>query len=402
LLAQVREFKRNAKLYLVFVLLINAIVGSTNVLYGLYIMQIGFTEDFYGRIVAIKTIAIGISAIPCGFFCERFGPVRSLRLATILIFLSNIMQFVFIDKYIILAGSMLSGFGFALVFVNESPFIMRNSTYQDRVHLFSYNFVAIMLSFVYGSFVSGLVSDILKLKFPEYISMRIALLLFTIVSFFAIIPVTIMSHSNNHENGKRLAFRDLKKNSHSGITVMIGFAALIGLGAGMVIPFFNIFLSHKLGIEDYQVGSIMSANQAAIILGTLLIPRVVSRFGKINAVIICQMLSVPFLVLIATPPNMYLVTFAFLMRGSLMCMAYPLTQNIAMEQVDDAFRPIFASLLKVFDNLSRGIGSFIGGWVMKNISYEFPYYVTALLYLGATLLFAGYFKAQKNNVENVM
>jgi len=397
----ISSFSRNAKLFLTYALLINIVVGATNVLFGLYILKIGFSEEFYGRVVAAKTIAIGLAAIPGGFCCGRFGPAKSLMLASAIILVANILQFTFINEQLIIAGSLLSGMGYALVFVNESPFIMRNSCAENRVHLFSYNFTVTMLAYVLGNFLSGLFSDMLSSRLPEFLSMRISLLVFTFISFLSIIPVFLMN-KRNAVMASSAMYPDIKQLQSSGTAAILGFTTLIGLGAGLVIPFFNIFLSYKLNLESYKVGTLMSASQFSIIIGTLIIPWAVSRLGKVNTVIICQMMSIPFLILIATPPNIYLVVFAFLMRSSLMCMAYPLTQNIAMEQVDDSARPLLSSLMKVFDNLSRGVGSFAGGYLMKNISYEFPYFITTVLYFSATLVFLFYFKTGKKYVENIM
>lgn len=390
----ISRFSKNAKLFLGYVLLINMILGAVNVLHGLYILRIGFTEEFYGQVMAVKTIAVGAAAIPGAVFCCRYGPIRSLRMASVIIMISHILQFIFMDRTIILLGSLLSGIGLALIYVNEGPFIMRNSCEKNRVHLFSYNFTAIMLAYIIGNFFSGLMADLLAARYAAYISMRISLLFFTFVSFLSIIPVSLMTRPDSIPDKPNINI-DITKLRHDGVKTMLSFSTLIGLGMGLTIPFFNIFLSYKLGIDSQRVGIIMSGSQFAIIAGAILIPLVAAKIGKVNSVIICQMLSIPFLILIATPPNEHLVIFAFLMRSSLMNMAYPLTQNLAMEQVDDTARPFFASLIKVFDHTFRGIGSFLGGYIMRNISYELPYYLTATLYFTATLVFVFYFSKGK-------
>lgn len=406
MLLQIFSFNRNVRLYLFFTLLSYTVMGATNVLYGLYIMELGFSEDLYGNLMAIKTVAVGLSAIPCSMICIKLGYVKTLRLTVLINVVASLLLFTTVKKVVLFLGALISGVALALIFVIEGPFLMKNSLPENRIRVFSYNFTILMASSMAGSFLSGAISDYLNLYCERYISMRLCLLFFTFISSLAVIPVTLMMPDNqtvNKESLLRSHFTFLIRKLHTCMWGMLVSAGLIGLGAGMVIPFFNIFLKYKLGVENYELGIIMSASQMAIMLGSMFVPYLAGRLGKINTIILCQMLSIPFLLLIATPPNVYLVSCAFLLRNCLMNMAYPLIQNVAMEQTEESLRPLYTSLLKVTDNLSRGVGSFIGGWLMVRIGYEFPYYITALLYFCAAALFAYYFRFKPSNyVEDIM
>ncbi|MDO7205249.1 MFS transporter [Paraclostridium bifermentans] len=117
-----------------------------------------------------------------------------------------------------------------------------------------------------------------------------------------------------------------------------------------------------------------------------------NKFGKVKSVIICQLLSIPFLLSIAFPQGIFIITIAFFMRNGLMNMAMPLIQNLSMEIVHESERTNMSSLIALSSNISRAIGIAIGGFLMETISYTIPYYFTVVFYLIAVILFSYIYK----------
>jgi len=77
-------------------------------------------------------------------------------------------------------------------------------------------------------------------------------------------------------------------------------------------------------------------------------------------------------------------------------MAGPVTGTLTMELINSSQRSTFASINNIANNLCRAISTMVGGLIMAYVphGYEVPYFLTAMLYLAATILFhksfAGY------------
>lgn len=141
----------------------------------------------------------------------------------------------------------------------------------------------------------------------------------------------------------------------------------------------------------------MSLAQGAMGIGGLITPILANRFGKINTIIMCQIASIPFLMLIAMPPCILIVSVALFMRNGLMNMAGPIVGNMSMEMVHGSERSIFASVNNIAGNLSRGLSAIVAGFIMNKMTngYEIPYFITAILYLISIIFFYRSFRNYK-------
>ncbi len=169
------------------------------------------------------------------------------------------------------------------------------------------------------------------------------------------------------------------------------FQGMIGLGAGMVVPFFNVFLRDQLGATSAQVGSIMAMSSIVLTVGVLLSPILAERLGKVRAVSITQMLSIPFLLSAGYVPNLSIVAVAYWLRMALMNMSSPISNTFSMEMLDPRQRATANSLFNMTSQVLRAIGGAIGGFMMDNFGLSSPYIVTAALYLSATLFYRKHF-----------
>ncbi len=105
-----------------------------------------------------------------------------------------------------------------------------------------------------------------------------------------------------------------KTASQKTVMSLLFYNLLIGFGAGLVLPYVNVFISRKLGVDTAVVGVIQSFSQGATALAALLSPVLADRFGRVAT---CRTLIGPsFLLLIALPPNFYLYTSLYSCVGA--------------------------------------------------------------------------------------
>ena len=391
------NFSKEVKLFILNTFICYLVMSAfTNVLQGIYFKSLGFDEGFIGNVIAIRTLLTGLSAIPAGIMADKIGRKYAVMLGIIISFIGYIGQSIFISPWLIYFFACVNGVGIAVIYVNEAPFLIENCEEEKRISLFSINFIIMQLAFIIGSYGGGKIPELMGGQ--SVIILRKAQLIFSLLALASLIPLTRIKVNRNRRSLSKVGsfFSLLKKKN---IVMVVIYYMLIGFGAGLVVPFFNLFLHYKLNVGTAVVGSIMAYSQAATILGAFLVPYVSKKLGKIYTVQLCQILSIPFLIFISFAGSVWISTLGFFMRSALMNMAQPALQNLTMEMVEDHERSAMSSLISLSNHITRGISASAAGYIMANISYEFPYYVTAGLYVAAILLFALIFRNEKHVVE---
>ena len=170
---------------------------------------------------------------------------------------------------------------------------------------------------------------------------------------------------------------------------------IIGFGAGLVIPFFSVYLKFALNMDNEKVGVIMGLSQLGLVLGGFLVPYISKILGREVTVVVCQLLSIPFLISIAFPQGVFIMGLSFFLRSTLMNLNQPLIQNISLETVDYDNRALMSSIISMSSNATRAISMIIAGYLMENVSYTAPYYLTVVLYLIGTAIFYRSFNLEK-------
>lgn len=371
--------------------------GIFNMFAGLYLIEIGYEESVVGNILALNTLAIALGSIVSAYLIERIGRKKSFYLSCSLISISTVLIMTFSSLSTISLFVIINGFGLSIRATAEGLFLAENTTPSNRMKAYSHNFVVTFLGYMFASFIGGHMSnfmtDVLKIKNPIFY-IALASSIFTMLFLFPISKIS--ENTNSNPRCLKDCLKGYSVIKKPNISKYLFYYSLTGVGAGMIVPFFSVYLKYSMSLNDKTVGSILSFAQFGCIVGGLMIPFLTKKIGRHKSTIICQFLSLPFLVSIAFANSIVFVYIAFFMRNGLMNMAAPLNTSIFMELVSPEERSNFSSLLSLFSSFSRAIGISIGGYLMQHVSYNFPYYLTVLLYLSAIGVFINATKAEKN------
>lgn len=392
-ISAINRFNKNIYLFLLINILASFSMGIFNMFVGIYLKEIGYHENFVGNILSINTFSIAIASIPSAYLIEKIGRKRSFSLGFILIALGSGCIVLFKNTFLILLMSILNGSGMSMKSTAEGMYITENTKEEDRISVFSMNFIASNIGMMSASFLGGLLSYYMSNYFTSTQAIKYIFLMSSVLSTLALIPIFFMKEPDNL---RTRSFKDCISGYvnilNKKVMVFMVYNFFIGAGAGMVVPFFSVYLKYSMNISDGIVGTILSISQFGCILGGVIIPIISNKIGKPKAVILSQLLSIPFLISITFPQNIAFVIVAFFMRNGLMNMATPLIQNLSMEMVNEKDRTNLSSVLSLSSNVSRAIGIAIGGFMMETISYNSPYYLTIVIYLGAIVMFSYIYK----------
>lgn len=397
------KLSKNIKLFLTINLIASFAMGIFNMFVGIYLKEIGYQEQFVGNILSINTFAIAVASILSAYLIERIGRKKSFSIGFICIAIGSSFIVIVNSPVLIIIMAIINGFGMSMKITAEGMYILENTSEKERVSVFSTNFIISNAGMMSASFLGGIMSSHLDNYFTSSDAIKYVFLMSAILSIIALVPIYFMKEPQNLEPR---SLKDCVKGYISIFNKTVAnfmiYQFLIGVGAGIIVPFFSVYLKYSMSIEDSIVGTILSISQFGCIIGGMVIPFMSVKFGKVRSVILCQLLSIPFLLSIAFQQGIIIITIAFFMRNGLMNMAMPLIQNLSMDLVDEKERTNMSSLISLSSNISRAIGIAIGGFLMENISYTVPYYFTVAFYLIAVILFSYIYKDELKIKKNIL
>jgi predicted MFS family arabinose efflux permease len=166
---------------------------------------------------------------------------------------------------------------------------------------------------------------------------------------------------------------------------------LVGCGAGLIIPFLNLYFRDRFGLESWSIGRIFGVSQGLTAAGFMLGPVLARRFGMVRTVVTAELCSIPFFITLAFTGNLFLAVGAFWVRGALMNMNHPVTSNFIMEAVSNEDREFTNAAQGIAWNSSWMISTQIGGWLIESHGFAVPMLVTVGLYLSASSIFFYFF-----------
>lgn len=390
----IKLFKTDARLYLINVFLMHIGYGIFYVLFNLYILQIGYDLDFIGYLTSLGNFGTALMAIPAGFIIHRFGLKRPLVISSLLIVLFSILLVSTTIYSLLIIFNLILGFVISLSMVVGSPLLTKFSSKIERTHLFGFSFGLMMISSVIGSVLGGYLPDLIKYCSNitnETATYRMSLILSVIISGLGLIPILKMSKDKITISNK-LSKRILKIKYPKLYAKLLTPHLLLGLGAGTVMPFLNVFFKKHLNASTSQIGVIFAIGSLATGLVSFLVPFVTKRFGKVMGVAILQVCSLPFLLLIALIPNITLVAIFYVIRQALMNMASPIYSNFVMETVPSEERGITSGFSSFIWSMGWAISSFYSGIIMKNYGYNVPFFICFVFYILSITTFVSFFK----------
>ncbi len=382
------------KKFILVVFLYGLTSSSFNGFFGIYVVELGYPESLVGTVLSLRRFSVALFTFLIAFIAGKIGHKRTLIMGLVTVGLSSIAIVLVEDISMIMMIAVIFGFGQAAMLTVEAPFIYNQAGQEERVHAFSLTFATRNAAFMTGSLLTGLLAD----YFAEYVgagplSLRYAIIIISLTSLVAIIPLALLKPKPQSKS-KPLSAKEFRGFFTKLNVSFLFYTGLIGLGAGMVVPFFGVYLKYMLETTDSIVGLILSFSQMGTVVGSLSVPLIGKRIGSYKTIVMTQILSIPLLIAIGFPQGLIIVAVAFFLRSSLMNMGQPLIRNISMHIVSEQHRPLMASMRAMINNLTRGVGIFIGGGLMENFTYNTPYLFTILLYAIGTLIFYRLFRNQ--------
>jgi MFS family permease len=385
-------FRPNARLYLIYAIISGIAMGIFRLLFNFYILSLGYNEKVVGNMVTVSSITALIFALPMGYLADILGRKISFLISAVLISLAVGTMVIWPVTPVLYAMNILSGIAQSLAAVTMSPFLMENSGEHERTYLFSMTSGLQMVSASVGSWIGGYLPtwvsgrlNVEPVSSPAYAG---SLLVVAIGLAIAIIPL-ILIRMPHIEHTEKTVFAPISFATKypKKLTKLILPMLLTSIGAGLIMPFMNVFFRVQYNQPDQVIGVLFAWGSLAMGLGLLAAPPLAERFGKIQIVVITQGLSIPFLILLGFAPIFWISALAYYIRVALMNMSSPVYQTFVMEQVDPSSRAMVASLVSMSWNFGWAISPTISGILQVRYGFGPPFIGTIILYTISVFLY---------------
>jgi len=413
------RFYRDARLILVVSLVAGAGISLWWIDFNLYLVALGLSPATIGLVSTLAALAGGLIAFPASAASDRVGRrvvfIAGLSASLVALFALLASEALVV---IILAAAMWS-MGNQAFQVVISPFMTEHSDRSHRNELFAIQFatqnVTNIVAAILGGVVATAIAAAIGLPAGGPGTYRIIMVIMVVLVAGGLLAVTRLTDDRPSATmapklrslGEPAAFPADPRRSRTlmGITirnrgrfarlVIPGF--LISIGAGQIIPFLNVYIQHRFGLDLAQLNAVFAVTSLGTVLAILAQPWLAKRFGQLTSVVLVQGLSIPFLVVLGFSPILWTVILAMAVRNSLMNAGNPIFNAFSMEQVDPVERATLAAAMSVLWQVGWVIGGIWYSSLQASVGFETGYTVNFItiitLYTTATILYWVWFRA---------
>ncbi len=402
-IAKLREFRWNARMYLVFIIIFGAAMGVRRLIFNFFVLSLGYDEALLGTMITVHNLTALMAALPMGYLADRLGRKLSLVSSTILVALSVVIMVIYPKAWILIALNIVFGLGMSISSVTMGPFLMENSSESERTYLFSFGSGLQMAAGFVGNWIGGYLPGWMGTTFNvDAVSSTAygnALLATSGIAVLGLIPLLMLRNPNLkfHERSSLATMSYLK--DHLGqISKLVLPMLITSVGAGLIMPFMNIFFRNVHKQPDPVIGTVFAWGSLAMGVGLIIAPVLADRFGKIQVVVMTQALSIPFLFILGFSPFFALSAGAYFIRLALMNLGGPVYQTFVMEQVEPQARASIASLTSMASSFGWAFSPSISGWIQVNYGFRPAFIGTMVLYAVSIYLYWHFFLRGKESI----
>lgn len=355
--------------------------------------KLDYTDSEIAHLISYKYAAVVLFAFPLGLFIKGRKLVQFFRVASIVTpALMLLVLFALEYGYTTLVYGLvfLFGMGAICISVTAMPFIILNTPkerHSEAVTLYFQVFSA-------TAFISGMLNYILNSIAPDFFTEGVVLKIFGVLGFTSTWFVSKIELEENISN--RVPIRTfLHAYEWKKIGIAIFPTILIATGAGLTIPFINLFFLGIHGIESKAFSLFGSLSFVLVTIVMVFVPAIRRKWGYNIVVNGFQTLAVFALFIMATTEwyanwewAATIAVVAFLIRQPLMQVSSPAITEMTMYYVGERNQEMMGALnASVWSGawfFSSVIFGFLRAW---EVAYVNIFMMTVVLYGIATVVY---------------
>ena len=350
---------------------------------NIYLAKQGFSDPEIANFISYRFLAVMLLAFPLGFYIKGkplkpFFILGSLGVPTVAIALVLVIQY---SMYHYLPTLfILWGVVFTLFQVSSLPYVMRNTSVANQSHAISLNYA----THSFGTILSG----IMIFGFGQFMRENdegVILLFISTIGFIGLYYLLKMKVDVVMPIKKGLQW---KSYNWGLLFKAIVPTFIIAIGAGLTIPFINLFFFHNFQIDSKGFAVIGGVASILVAFLALLVPNVKNKLGFKKGITYTQTTAVLALIALATTEffasywwALPVAVLCFWVRTPLMNMAAPMTSELTMNYVGKKNQEMLSAIMAAIWSGSWFFSSQIFRYLKaEGLPYAYIFYITAVLY----------------------
>ena len=362
---------------------IQLIGASFFLILNIYLAKKGFSDPEIANFISYRFLAVMLLAFPLGFYIKGkplkpFFMLGSLGVPLVAIFLIVAVENTWYQYLPLLF--ILWGLTFTLFQVSSLPYVMRNTVAKNQSHAISLNYA----THSFGTILSGIIIFGFS-KFMHNINEGIILLFVAFLGFFGVhyllkIKVDMVVPFK----------KSMKWQNYNWILLFKAIipTLIIAIGAGLTIPFINLFFYHNFDVDSSGFAVIGGIASILITILALLVPNVKNKLGFRKGITYTQTTAVIALIALATTEffsnywwALPIAIICFWIRSPLMNMAAPMTSELTMNYVGKKNQEMLSAITAAIWSGSWFFSSQIFRFLKdEGLPYAYIFYITAFFY----------------------
>lgn len=390
-------FHRNVRLFIIRSIILSAYQGIYDVIFNLYILDMGFHEDFLGTMLALSLLTSSIASVPAGILADRYNK-RDLMLAfSLLSFLSVVPLFLTSSPMVLLFFSAVGGLCGSVGAVCATPFLTENCE-RDTVRIFSLNSAFSWMACIAGNTAGGVLPLLAMRLLPDAGRYRVTMLI-SLALLLAGWSVLLLMKDGTSKPRTRKPFTIRFSPNLLKLTLI---SALTGVGTGAIVPYFNVYFTKVLGAGPSEIGIVFAATNALMVAGFAITPRLASWLGKVRATTLTQMASMPFLIIMALTTSFMAGSIAYTLRMFFMNLGGPAVTSLQMQLIDPDERGFAIGFMSAASGVVVSAATYVSGLFMAQGNYMLPYAATCVAYFLAAGLLYHFFRDSERSPDSAL
>ncbi|WP_048152518.1 MFS transporter [Palaeococcus ferrophilus] len=347
-----------------------------------YYRSLGMSYSQMGLLFSLSTISQAALLLIAGPLSVKIGYRRTIMTALAFFLAGRLLQILFPEFMFLAIASVLLGVGMAL----EGPALMsllsEEASERNRHYLFSLNSALGTIGAGAGMLLGGFLPK--TLDYRGTLEVAALFILIQLMAIALVSPVLKREAKRVHFE-REMAVKLLKFSLPS---------ALIGLGAGITIPYMGLWFNARFGTSLESIGGLFAFQQFIMGFLTFLLPMIADRFGSVRTIVgfngsaSALIAGMPFI------PTFPLAAIVYTVRTILMNIVNPIWDAFMMRFFSVDERPTALALRNLAWTLTFGMGQYLGGLIFDR-SLVIPFLLTGSLYGLSMATFWAFFKGEE-------
>ena len=377
--------------------LIHLINGAFVLILNIYLRTKGYADDQIAQFNSFRFLGILLFAFPLGIYIKGKALRPFFMASSLLVPACSLFLLLSIEsgnETRITIGFLWWGLSFMILSVCGLPYIMRAAPEEVVSEAISLNFSMWSLAAIVSGTIINILSRMGSIEIAGHLFIldEFHIMIFIIgLSSLSILLVLLMKEAKPRSASSHFLnnFKVLRSDYDWKLIRRVLFPnMLIAVGAGLTIPFVNLFFNSVFKLDSEHFSLIGAITAGIVFLSTLVIPIIRRRFGFKVAILIPQSLAIFFLIVLAFTQiasayswAIYLAIAAFMLRQPLMNMAGPVTSELGMKYVGPRNQELISAMSSSIWSASWFISSKVFQVLRRmDLEYYQIFFITAGLY----------------------